>query len=230
MIGPPGPCAYLPELRWRFEYFFAAELDGTELESYLSRGWRKFGLHYFRPRCSGCLACVPLRVRVRDFLPTKSQRRVLRKGTAVSMTMGPLDYDDELFEVYRDHSWNRFGKHSSPEEFIDSFFVESCPSLISRYRLNGELIAVGFLDRSDQALSSVYFTYRGAFDHLGLGNLSVMREIEYARSQGMEYYYLGYHIAQNRSMAYKNRFHPHETMDWETEQWTGEEPHSLSPE
>ena len=48
-----------------------------EHEAMLVRGWRRFGLQYFRPQCTACMECVSLRVAVATFQPTKSQRRAV---------------------------------------------------------------------------------------------------------------------------------------------------------
>ncbi len=82
-----------------------------------------------------------------------------------------------------------------------------------------DLVAVGFLDRSSEALSSVYFFYRSDYSHLSLGTLSVIREIEYARILKLRYYYLGYYISENSRMAYKNSFFPNEKFSWDDYSW-----------
>ena len=218
------PCSYLADRQWRFEYFFANGLDGRELDLLLQRGWRKFGHYYFRPDCGDCRKCVPIRILAGEFAPGKSQRRVAKKCAAVEVRFCDLDYRTEIFEIYRDHSLNRFGKESDEDEFIASFYTRSCPALQSEYYCDGELIAVGFLDLSREALSSVYFVYKTDREEFRLGTYSVIRETEHAASLGLKYYYLGYYIGENESMAYKGHFHPHEKFDWEKRVWVRECP------
>ncbi|HOO72516.1 MAG TPA: arginyltransferase [Spirochaetota bacterium] len=212
-------CPYLPGQRCRYEYFFAIDVNSEELSHLLEEGWRKFGAYFFRPNCPGCRKCIPLRVLVPDFSRSKSQRRVQRKGSAVSVYFGPLRYSNRIYEIYQDHSLTRFGRKTEKEDFISSFYTQSCPMLQSEYSLDNKLIAAGFLDRGSNSLSSVYFIFDTQYAHLRLGTLSVLKEIDYARSLGLEYYYLGYWIRQNRSMAYKNRFYPQEQYDWESGKW-----------
>lgn len=217
-----APCTYLPDRMWRFEYFFAYNTNEQELNRLLGRGWRKFGEYYFRPSCSECMRCIPIRVLAQEFKHTKSQRRVLRHGADVEVRFNALEYRDEIFEVYRDHSMNRFEKESDPDEFIAAFYTPSCPAMQSEYYLNGELVAVGFIDISSNALSSVYFAYRASFETLRLGTYSILREIEYTASLGRAYYYLGYYIKESLSMEYKGHFHPHEKYDWSSRRWIRE--------
>jgi leucyl-tRNA---protein transferase len=207
---------------WRFEYFFAHNINDRELNRLLCRGWRKFGEYYFRPNCDDCMRCIPIRVMVQDFKPTKSQRRVLRNCVNVEVRFRELEYRDEIFEIYRDHSMNRFGKESDPDEFIAAFYTPSCPAMQSEYYLNGEMVAVGFIDISSSGLSSVYFAYKTSIEQLQPGTYSILKEVEYAASRGLKYYYLGYYVKESRRMEYKGHFHPHEKYDWSSQRWIRE--------
>jgi arginine-tRNA-protein transferase len=133
-----------------------------------------------------------------------------------------LEFRDEIFEVYEDHSYNRFNKASEHEDFYETFYTQSCPAMQSEYYVNNKLAAVGFIDVSSNALSSVYFVYRNEFSKLRLGTFSVINETQFALKLGLSYYYLGYYIESNQSMSYKNSFHVNEKMSWETDLWTRE--------
>jgi arginine-tRNA-protein transferase len=212
-------CSYIEDLEWRFEYFFAYELNYDDLDRLLAKGWRKFGIYYFRPNCVKCFKCIPLRVPVKDFTPSRSQRRVLRKAEKIRIEFKPLTYRDEIFEIYRDHSLNRFGREVDLETFISTFYTETCPAMQSEYYLDDELIGVGFLDISSQAFSSVYFIFKTRYEEFSPGTYSILKEIEKAESLGKKYYYLGYYIRENKSMSYKNMFLPNEKYNWEKERW-----------
>lgn len=212
-------CPYIKNELCRFNYFFAKDVTGTELEYLLSKGWRKFGFYYFRPVCRNCSKCIPIRLHSNRIIPSKSQKRVMRKGESIRTEFRELECRDEIFELYRMHSMERFGKDANYEDFINSFYVKSCPSLQSEYYLENRLIAVGYLDLSNISLSSIYFIYNTEYMKYSPGTLSILREAEYAASIGLSYYYLGYYIKENKSMAYKNSFSINEKMDWESESW-----------
>ncbi len=218
-LSDPAPCPYFSGKTAVNEYFFALQIEAEELDALLAQGWRKFGYYYFRPACTSCSACVPLRVPTAQFTPEKSWRRVIQRNAPVEAGFGPLRYSAEIFDIYREHSMDRFGMEASEEDFILSFYQQSCPAVQSEYYLGERLMAVGFLDRSSEALSSVYFIYRSEFSRFSPGNYSVIREIEYARSLGLAYYYLGYYIRENRRMAYKGRFRPNEIFSWTEKKW-----------
>ena len=219
-ISKVHECPYIKGRECRYEYFFAMDLSGEELNDLLEKGWRKFGVYFFKPNCIDCSQCVPVRVRAFDFMESKNQKKIRKKGRNVRVHFGPLDFRQRIYDIYQDHSRERFGREVDLEEFLSSFYTPSCPSLQSEYYdENDELIAVGFLDHSTHALSSAYFVFDTAYSRLRLGTLSILYEIDYARSLGLDYYYLGYWVKENQSMAYKNRFYPHEQYDWDKKEW-----------
>jgi len=222
-IGDESPCAYIEGKNWRFTYFFALDLSAEELDVILSRGWRKFGMYYFKPLCRDCHECTPIRVRTNECKPTRSQRRVIKECRDVRVEFRDLEYRDEIFEIYKDHSFHRFNKDSNNEDFYSSFYTRSCPSIQSEYYIDDRLAGVGFIDISSNSLSSIYFIYGNEYKKLRLGTYSAFAEAEYAASLGLKYYYLGYYVESNSSMAYKNSFHINEKMDWDTGAWFHED-------
>ena len=201
------------------KYFLASELDHEEISLLLSRGWRKFGIYYFIPECVDCHGCIPVRIPVRDFSPSKSQKRVLKKNSSTRVSFGPINYSDRAYDIYRLHSKERFGTESEPADFVQGFYQPSCPSLQSEYYAGGELAAIGYLDKGSDCLSSVYFIFDPSCSDMSLGTLSIIREIEYACELGLEYYYLGYYVPGCSRMAYKGQFYPREFFDWEKGIW-----------
>ena len=57
------------------------------------------------------------------------------------------------------------------------------------------------------------------YNYLSLGIFGVIKEIEYAKSLNLKYYYLGYYIENNQKMSYKNKFIPHNFFDWKKNKW-----------
>ena len=212
-------CPYLTGKKKQFEYFFAHRLTEEEIARLLAEGWRKFGVYYFRPACPECSECIPLRIPVDTFTPSRSQRRNIKKNRNIEVRFVAPDFNSRIYEIYRKHSRERFGDETSLEDFIHTFYTPSCPSIQSEYYLEGELVAVGFLDTGSDCLSSVYFVYDTDYSRLGLGTYSALKEIEYAQGKGLAYYYLGYYVAGCDRMAYKGNFLPRESFDWTNGRW-----------
>ena len=218
-IGELSLCPYLPERKKQIRYFLASELNESDISLLLAKGWRKFGVYFFQPSCPDCSECIPVRVLCDEFKPSKSQRRNLKKNSNIDIVFAPLKYSERAFEIYKDHSSQRFSQESNLEEFISGFFSPSVPSLQSEYYLNGELIGLGFLDKGEDCLSSVYFIYDTKFSYLGLGTFSILKEIEHTQMLGLKYYCLGYYVKECQKMAYKNNFRPREHYNWLEDKW-----------
>jgi leucyl-tRNA---protein transferase len=212
-------CPYLPGRRKRYEFFLAGFLTAGEIAALLAEGWRKFGFYFFRPACPDCRLCIPVRTATDLFTPSRSQRRVLRRGEGLRVEFGELQMRERIFEIYRKHSLHRFAQEANRDDFLFNFYLPSCPSIQTEIYLGNELIGAGFLDRGGDCLSTVYFCYDLRFSRLSPGIFSALKEVEHARSLGLPYYYLGYWVPGCSRMAYKENFRPREYFDWQSRRW-----------
>jgi arginine-tRNA-protein transferase len=220
--GPASPCPYLPDRLARFS-IGACVPSAADLDRLLALGHRRSGRIFYRPGCpGGCLDCTPLRVPVAQFRPTRSQRRVAARGArAFRVAIRPAGFDEETYEVYRRHH-ARISPGEEPAG-VDDYrwsFVESCvDTRFVEYRVDGRLAAVSVLDIGRRAASSVYVSWDPAFAALGPGTYSALWEIDRARREGLDFYYLGYWIGACPQLAYKDRFGPHQVYDWGRQSW-----------
>lgn len=215
-------CPYIEGNRFTQRYSVLKDLTITDFDFMLTSGWRHFGYYFFIPNCSNCSKCTPLRTTIREFKPTKSQRRNLKKNQeVVTVEFCELKYSDEIFYIYEKHSKEKFNQTSSRKDFKESFFSDALSgnSMMSKYWYESKLVGVGFIDLSKDGISSVYFCYDTDYSSLGLGVFSAIKEIEYGRELGRKYYYMGYYIEGNRSMEYKKRYTPCEYLDWNSGEW-----------
>lgn len=210
----PFTCGYFDDRQATYEHYYMNDATLHERELLLAYGYRSFGRYTFRPQCGACQRCVPLRVLVRHFYPNKSQRRVLKKGQELRITVGPPEYNEEKLKIYLAHGqrFSRATEFSGEEEFRQSFYEPAVPTLEFCYYHEEQLVAVGIVHETPRALSSVYFTYLPDYGQLSLGTFSVLQEIAFAASHGKQYLYLGYYIRDNRFMRYKKSFYPSEVL------------------
>ncbi len=208
-------CGYFKDRDATYDHYFVIEASDAERQFLLDSGYRAFGKYYFRPCCDGCHLCVPLRVPVGSFHPSKSQRRVWNRCSEVRVEVGIPCYTDEKYGIYCNHlaRFQMERRPGPPEEFQHSFYDPDFPALEFCYYLKDELIAVGIVHETETSLSSVYFYYKLEYSQLSLGTFGVLKELEYARLNAKLYLYLGYWIRDNRFMRYKAEFRPNEVLD-----------------
>jgi arginine-tRNA-protein transferase len=152
-------------------------------------------------------------VPIASFLPSRSQRRVLKRCRDVKVAVAAPSYTEEKYAIYCEHK-ERFGDSDagSRQDFQASFYLPCPGALEFTYRLNGELVAIGLVNEAPDALSSVYFFFRTAHSALSLGTFGVLKEIEAATQAEKQWLYLGYWIEANASMRYKSDFRPNEIL------------------
>jgi arginine-tRNA-protein transferase len=212
-------CDYLPGERAAIECRVMAELEPEDLEALLERGWRRFGPMVFRPACRACAECVPLRIGVATFHPSRSQRRARNRSAHLTVEMAPPRVDDERLDLYarwhRGREKERGWQHVpvDAEEYARNFGVGDGCAREVLYRDAGTLVGVGICDETPTAYSAVYFFHHPDYARLSPGVNHVLTLIERARQDGKSYVYLGYRVMGCPSMRYKAAYLPHELLD-----------------
>lgn len=216
-----GRCPYLPDRTWVTDSFSIRSLDPGLYERMLAEGWRRSGRTFYRNRCPGCRACIPIRIPVQGFTPSRSQRRILSRNQDLTCDLVPARFREESFIVYRRYLRDRHdrGESVSTDSYREFLVDSAVPSAEMHYRLEGTLIGVGWLDLLPGGLSSVYFAFDSRHSRRSLGTYSIMREIEETKRLGGSWYYLGFYVPGSSSMDYKARFFPLE-LQLEQDTWT----------
>ncbi|MCP4784990.1 MAG: arginyltransferase [Fuerstiella sp.] len=219
LLGSESACSYLPNRNSRMIYRIALSLTSARYDHLLSRGWRRFGRTLFRPQCDRCVECQSLRIDIAAFKPTKSQRQARNRNAAIDLTVGPVTVTEEHVALYNAYHRDMHERRQWPireiteEDYHESFVDGNFPFAREfQYRLHGELLAVGIVDMTGTAMSSIYFIHDPAIRHKAPGTMSVLREVEEGRRTGHSLLYMGYYIRDCGSMSYKNRYAPHQLL------------------
>ncbi|MFT5488292.1 MAG: arginyl-tRNA--protein-N-Asp/Glu arginylyltransferase [Paracoccaceae bacterium] len=222
------PCPYIEGQTERKVVTDLSGHNAEELYERLSRaGFRRSHNLAYRPACPTCNACIPVRIVARDFETTKSFRRVMSANADLT-----ADDTDAIatVEQYRLFSAYQRARHEGGDMSGMAFndyraMVEDTPvtsRTVEFHDGDGALVAVMLMDRMEDSLSAVYSFFDGSMARRSLGTFMILWMVEYARTLGLPYVYLGYWIDGSAKMAYKARFQPLEVLG--TDGWTVRRP------
>jgi len=205
----------------RTERKVVTELAGVSAESLhdrLSRGgFRRSHNIAYAPVCPSCNACVPIRIRVRDFAPNRTQKRISRRNLDLKVMEMPPRATAEQFQLFQHYQQIRHGDGDmATMSFYDyRAMVEDTPieTAIVEFRDRQErLVGACLTDRLGDGLSAVYSFFSTDAEDRSLGTAAILWLIARAIELDLPHVYLGYWVAESRKMAYKAKFRPSEIL------------------
>ena len=208
-------CSYLSDKQATTAFVDPKYPLDTETYSHLSTmGFRRSGQYIYAPRCASCKSCIPVRVPVESFASTRSQKRCLKRNVDISAKIEPNIKLDEHYELYQKYIDTR---HSDGDMYPATMtqyrdFIGKpwdCTRFIE-FRLDKKLVACAVSDWLDDGLSAIYTYYDPDLSARSLGTFAILKQIEMAREQALDYLYLGYWIRDSAKMTYKSKFRPSE--------------------
>jgi len=213
-LTPTSPCSYLSTESERLIVVFPNDqLSLPVYQQLMNQGFRRGGNDAYRPHCEDCQACQSIRINVNEFVPSKSQKRIINKGKDLTfklVTSPSVDY----FDLYSEYITQRHstGTMFPPQQsaldtftqcdWLNIYFLESY--------LDDELISVAICDELEDGLSAVYTFFSPNYEKRSLGRFNILNQIEFCKTLGLKYLYLGYQIDACNAMNYKKQYLPNE--------------------
>ncbi|MEL7214788.1 MAG: arginyltransferase [Pseudomonadota bacterium] len=217
-VTAPQPCPYLAG-RVERKLFTSLTGDSADaLNDTLSQqGFRRSQNVLYRPSCADCSGCISARIRVADFAPSRSQRRILKRNRDIKRVVGTSWATEEQYALFRTYLDARHatGGMADMDMFEYAAMVEESPvvSRLIEYSLidedgDEELTAVCLTDVLGDGLSMVYSFFDPEAPRRSLGSYLILDHIALAAELGLPYVYLGYWVPGSPKMDYKANYRP----------------------
>ena len=233
----PQSCPYLPNRMERKLFtHLGRDKNPGHFDLLHQDGFRRSQTIAYRPHCEGCTACISVRIRVDEFSPSKSQKRVWRFNKDVTSTRVAAVSSAEQYSLFQAYVEERhkdggmtdmsvFDYQSMVEDsVVDSFMIEyrvprvpnplepELPFPLSSSRPATQLIGAALCDGLSDGLSLVYSFFDPDLKKRSLGTFIILETITRAQALGLAYVYLGYWVKGSPKMDYKAKFLPQDHL------------------
>ena len=216
-------CPYLPNRCERKLFTFLDSDDAMRLNNDLTHaGFRRNQNVAWRPACADCAACQSARVRVMDFIPSASQKRVIRRNRDLIATRHQPHATDEQFELFKTYLAARHAHRFTTSSNMNNMRKHHYQAMVEdaiggthiiEYRKDETLYACVLVDSLYDGHSLLYSFFNPDLSRRSLGTYVILEQIARTRAAQKSYLYLGYWVAQSPKMTYKQKFKPLEVLD-----------------
>lgn len=222
-LTAPTPCPYLPGRDERKVFAHLPQGEGPNINDALSQvGFRRSQGIAYRPACEACDACRSVRLPVRDYVFSRSERRVLTRNADLRRHLVEAEATMEQFELLRRYLSARHAQGGMAEmswpDYVAMVEDTAVRTHVIEYRTEprdrgpGDLVACVLIDALQDGLSLVYSFYDPAEARRSLGKFVILDHAVQAGDAGIPYVYLGYWVQGSVKMDYKARFSPLEVL------------------
>ncbi|HLP39838.1 GNAT family N-acetyltransferase [Lacibacter sp.] len=192
-----------------YQHFYPEEVSPQLLDAYLSKGW--YRIHQMLittdliAKEDEFFAVFWLRYRLKDYQHSKKSRKLLRACEQFSCNIEPLQFTDELEELFTKYRQELdFDISDSARAYLMGDRTENVfNTQLLTLRYNGQLIAAGCYDEAGTSLTGILSIYDPAFKKYSLGKVLLLKKLEEAIRLQKTYFYPGYISLHTSKFDYK---------------------------
>ena len=222
-LTAPSPCPYLPGRDERKVFAHLPLSEGASVNDALTQvGFRRSQNIAYRPACEACEACVSARIPVEDYPFSRSEKRVLERGSHLVRYLVEAEATLEQFDLLRRYLNARHAEGGMADmtwhDYVAMVEDTAVRTHLIEYRVAsadggpGELAACALVDVLSDGLSLVYSFYEPSMARRSPGSFIILDHVVQAAAAGLPYVYLGYWVQGSEKMDYKARFSPLEVL------------------
>ena len=180
----------------------------------IEKGFRRSGQYIYKPNCESCTACIPIRLEVNKFLPSKTQKRTIKNHSYLRAKEGALIFKQNHFDLYRKYQNSRHKVKNNAQndlnDYNDFLIKSNVKSKLIEFWDGDSLKIVSIIDLVNEGISAVYTFFDSDDKKASFGTYAVTWLINWCKTQKFKYIYLGYWIGDCNKMKYKTNFKPYE--------------------
>ena len=212
-LTSPMPCPYLPD-RMERKLFTSLNAGNAQAmhNSLALQGFRRSQNILYRPACKNCIACFPVRINAEDFIPSKTQKRTLKRNKFLTRKIRSPWATEEQYHLFKSYLQARHSDGDMTEmemhDFASMIEETSVFTRVVEYRdaESNKLAAACLTDFIEDGVSLVYSFFRPDLPKQSLGSHIILDHVQLAREVALKCVYLGYWVPGTQKMGYKSSF------------------------
>ena len=211
------PCPYLSNRDEKKIFLIMNDINkSNEYEFLIKNGFRRSHNILYNQVCSNCNLCRSIRINVKKFTLSKSNKRILNKNKNLflkKLSESPTEEQFLLFKKYL--KFKHYESEMNEMNFDDYCKMFNAPGIVTKvyeYYHQDELVGCVISDFLEGALSMVYSFYSDSFLKNSFGKYIIIDHFRLAKEINKKYVYLGYWVEGSSKMDYKNSFNSSEVL------------------
>lgn len=163
-------------------------------DSLMSHGFRRSGYLFTKLSCT-CNQCYELRIDIDKFDLSKSQKAVLKKCKDIVVTTNSSSdgviISHDMLKIYCEYQKQFEDESVCSISSLNVTLNGYKKSMVLSYLKGSKLVGVAVLDIGNKTAYASSCFYDRGLTKLSLGIYSILKEIEYCKTMGIKYLYLG---------------------------------------